>query len=145
MTPFYLSSFLLMSNRNLFLFHLLLALARKNGRTPTFTHCNFVSILLSFCIPYGKSVDAVTSSAAIRLRRRAVILLAFLLERQRTRSRWIRRALKRAWIWPRNQYLFENMLAGNLPEQKWRENFRVSRDTFLKIVDLVRPEPEWIF
>ena len=34
----------------------------------------------------------------------------------------------------------EDLLEGRLPDDTWKEHFRLSRQTFLKICDLVRPE-----
>lgn len=47
---------------------------------------------------------------------------------------------KRIWVLQRDQYMFEELLAGNLPEETWHQNFHVSRRTFFKICDMVRSE-----
>ncbi|XP_068673793.1 uncharacterized protein [Montipora capricornis] len=47
---------------------------------------------------------------------------------------------KRIWVLQRDQYMFEELLAGNLPEETWYQNFHVSRKTFFKICDIVRSE-----
>lgn len=47
---------------------------------------------------------------------------------------------KRIWVLHRDQYMFEELLAGNLPEETWHQNFHVSRKTFFKICDIVRSE-----
>lgn len=36
--------------------------------------------------------------------------------------------------------MFEELLAGNLPEQTWHQHFHVSRKTFFNICDIVRSE-----
>lgn len=47
---------------------------------------------------------------------------------------------KRIWVLQRDQYMFEELLAGNLPEETWHQNFHVSKKTFFKICDIVRSE-----
>lgn len=49
-------------------------------------------------------------------------------------------AAKRIWVLQRDQYMFEELLAGNLPEQTWHQHFHVSRKTFFNICDIVRSE-----
>lgn len=47
---------------------------------------------------------------------------------------------KRVWVLRRDQFMFEELLAGNLPEETWHQNFHVSKKTFFKICDIVRSE-----
>ena len=47
---------------------------------------------------------------------------------------------KRVWVLQRDQFMFEELLAGNLPEETWYQNFHVSRKTFFKICEIVRSE-----
>lgn len=47
---------------------------------------------------------------------------------------------KRIWVLQRDQYMFEELIAGNLPEETWHQNFHVSKKTFFKICDIVRSE-----
>ena len=47
---------------------------------------------------------------------------------------------KRVWVLQRDQFMFEELLAGNLPEETWHQNFHVSKKTFFKICDIVRQE-----
>ena len=47
---------------------------------------------------------------------------------------------KRVWVLQRDQFMFEELLAGKLPEETWYQNFHVSRKTFFKICDVVRSE-----
>ena len=47
---------------------------------------------------------------------------------------------KRVWVLQRDQFMFEELLAGNLPEETWHQNFHVSKKTFFKICDIVRNE-----
>ena len=47
---------------------------------------------------------------------------------------------KRVWVLQRDQFMFEELLAGNLPEETWHQNFHVSKKTFFKICDIVRHE-----
>ena len=48
--------------------------------------------------------------------------------------------LKRVWVLQRDQFMFEELLAGNLPKETWYQNFHVSRKTFFKICETVRSE-----
>ena len=50
------------------------------------------------------------------------------------------RRARRALSWPRNQFWFETLLHGNLVDDWWKENFRISRRTFDYIVRVVGPE-----
>ena len=47
------------------------------------------------------------------------------------------RPVRRAWVWPRNQFWFESLLQGDFVEDWWKENFRISRRTFEYIVRVV--------
>ena len=47
---------------------------------------------------------------------------------------------KRVWVLHRDQFMFEELIAGNLPDETWHQNFHVSRKTFFKICDVVRSE-----
>ena len=47
---------------------------------------------------------------------------------------------KRIWVLRRDQFMFEELLAGNLPEETWHQNFHVSKKTFFKICEIVRSE-----
>ena len=46
---------------------------------------------------------------------------------------------KRIWVLHRDQYMFEELLAGNLPEETWHQNFHVSRKTFLRFATSFAP------
>ena len=50
-------------------------------------------------------------------------------------ARWPRRA----WVFPRPQNWFQQLLNNNALDHWWKENFRVSRDTFEYIFQLVGP------
>jgi len=47
---------------------------------------------------------------------------------------------KSIWVLPRPQYWFEDMLQNQYRNDLWHEHFRVSRDTFNFICNLVRPD-----
>ena len=72
------------------------------------------------------------------------------LQRQRQRRLLVyarrkkrrQRLPRRAWAWERNQFWSESLLAGNFVDEWWKENFRLSRETFNYIVEIVRPEME---
>ena len=53
----------------------------------------------------------------------------FLLKRLARRQRLGRRA-RRAWVWPRPQNYFEELLLNREIDHQWKEHFRVNRDTF---------------
>ena len=45
---------------------------------------------------------------------------------------------RRAWVWPRPQNWFKNLLASPALDFLWKEHFRVTRETFEFLCDLVR-------
>ncbi|CAH3132021.1 unnamed protein product, partial [Porites lobata] len=56
----------------------------------------------------------------------------------RARRQFARRP-RRAWVFPRPQNWFQELLNNNALDHWWKENFRVSRDTFEYICQLVGP------
>ena len=92
---------------------------------------------------------ALLPEVSSRVYRRSLLLLrrfqrsrhvvVALLNTDPSRRRRIRRA-KRAWCFPRNQFWFETLLSGSFVEEWWKENFRISRNTFRFIVRLVGPD-----
>ena len=44
------------------------------------------------------------------------------------------------WVYPRPQHWFGEMLQNNYMNHLWREHFRISRQTFDFICNLVRPD-----
>lgn len=78
-----------------------------------------------------------------RRRLRTVMSLIAYIEQEKRRTKIPpapEAAPKRIWVLQRDQYMFEELLAGNLPEQTWYQNFHVSRKSFFKICDVVRSE-----
>ena len=63
------------------------------------------------------------------IQRRQDIQRLFLLKRLARRQRLGRRA-RRAWVWPRPQNYFEELLLIRENDHQWKEHFRVNRDTF---------------
>ena len=58
---------------------------------------------------------------------------------QRTEKSRARKPRK-AWIRPgRTSQLWDNFVSGLMLEEEWKENFRMSKSTFLKLCDAVRP------
>ncbi|XP_064462179.1 uncharacterized protein LOC135372507 [Ornithodoros turicata] len=59
----------------------------------------------------------------------------------------IGRARRRIWMWTRPDAWWENLVATGSPCQ-WKESFRISRATFVRLVALVRPHmspaPNWV-
>ena len=45
---------------------------------------------------------------------------------------------RRAWVWPCPQNWFKNLLASPALDFLWKEHFRVTRETFEFLCDLVR-------
>ena len=87
-----------------------------------------------------------------RARRSRVLFLQRLISRRAQRRRraaflnlfttlaWQQRRPKRiAWVLPRPQYWFENLLSSNSLNVCWKENFRGSRETFHFICTAVGP------
>ena len=47
---------------------------------------------------------------------------------------------RKAWIRPgRTSQWWDNFVSGLMLEEEWKENFRISKSTFLKLCDAVRP------
>ena len=62
------------------------------------------------------------------------MLLMFMAQR---RQQNVQRR-RRAWVWPRPQNWFKNLLASPALNFLWKEHFRVTRETFEYLCDLVR-------
>ena len=69
-----------------------------------------------------------------RVRRARVILLQHLISRRKQQ-----RPKRVAWVLSRPQYWFETLLHSNALNMWWKENFRVSRETFNFICATVGP------
>ena len=87
-----------------------------------------------------------------RARRSRVIFVQRLITRRAQRRRQAallrvftafalqgRRPRRIAWVLPRPQYWFDNLLNSNALNMWWRENFRVTRETFHFICTAVAP------
>ena len=48
-------------------------------------------------------------------------------------------AERQFWMLPRPQKWFENLLVSRNLDLLWKANFRINRETFMKIVEIVRP------
>ena len=70
-----------------------------------------------------------------RLRRRNGQMLLTILAQIKQQNVQRRR---RAWVWPRPQNCFKNLLASPALDFLWKEHFRVTRGTFEFLCDLVR-------
>ncbi|CAH3165783.1 unnamed protein product, partial [Porites lobata] len=73
-----------------------------------------------------------------RFRLRYLQGLSALYLNLRARRQFARRP-RRAWVFPRPQNWFQELLNNNALDHWWKENFRVSRDTFEYICQLVGP------
>lgn len=77
-------------------------------------------------------------------RRRRHRLIALLNSQSETnfiisRRRIVRRR-RRMWIRPgRSNIWWENIINGKVVQEEWKENFRMSKDNFLKLCDQLRP------
>ena len=68
--------------------------------------------------------------------------LAALYTYLRSRRLATRRKPRSAWVFPRSQNWFEELLTNRAVDFWWKENFRVSRVTFDRICHLVGPALE---
>ena len=68
--------------------------------------------------------------------------LAALYTYLRSRRLATRRKPRSAWVFPRPQNWFEELLTNRAVDFWWKENFRVSRVTFDRICHLVGPALE---
>ena len=99
-----------------------------------------------FCFSYGntRSQLAIQNFVLRRMRRRR-LRLRFLQSLQllylfyRTRCLQVARRPRRAWVFPRPQNWFQELLNNRALDNWWNKNFRVSRATFEFICRLVGP------
>ena len=70
-----------------------------------------------------------------RVRRRNRQMLLMFMAQMRQQN--VRRR-RRAWVWPRPQNWFKKLLASPALNFLWKEHFRVTRETFEYLCDLVR-------
>ena len=70
------------------------------------------------------------------IQRRQDIQRLFLLKRLARRQR-LRCRARRAWVWPRPQNYFEELLLNHEIDHQWKEHFRVTRDTFRFICQIL--------
>ena len=68
-----------------------------------------------------------------RNQRRAMLMFFNQMNQQNTQRR-----RRRAWLWPRPQNWFRTLLANPALNFLWKEHFRVTRETFEYLCDLVR-------
>ena len=68
---------------------------------------------------------------SISIHRNVATCLSYLSAREPTERKF--------WLLPRPQYWFETMLERRDLDYMWAANFRVNRQTFMKIVEIVRP------
>ena len=90
-------------------------------------------------------VDLAIQNFVLRRMRRRRLRLRFLQSLQllylfyRTRRLQVARRPRRAWVCPRPQNWFQELLINRALDHWWKENFRVSRATFEFICRLVGP------
>ena len=68
-----------------------------------------------------------------RNQRRAMLTLFSQMNQQKEQRR-----RRRAWLWPRPQNWFRSLLPSRDLDFLWKEHFRVTRETFEYLCDLVR-------
>ena len=73
-----------------------------------------------------------------RRRRMLLVLLNRLIDERQNQP--TRQTPRRAWAWPRNQKWFDLLLADRSLDSQWPEHFRISRQTFEYLCDLLRPD-----
>ncbi|XP_031557719.1 protein ANTAGONIST OF LIKE HETEROCHROMATIN PROTEIN 1-like [Actinia tenebrosa] len=96
----------------------------------------FTTLLLIVAVFLRKRSRFLRNLRLLSLRGRQGANLAFLLSIQR-RNRPRRRKL--AWVYPRPQFWFEELLNNRNLDHLWREHFRVNRNTFDFICGIVGP------
>ena len=90
-------------------------------------------------------VDLAIQNFVLRRMRRRRLRLRFLQSLQllylfyRTHRLQVARRPRRAWVFPRPQNWFQELLNNRVLDHWWKENFRVSRATFEFICRLVGP------
>ena len=104
---------------------------------------SLISVILLLIIRQSSINITVQQFFARRHRRRRFRLrylqaLSALHLNLRARRQFARRP-RRAWVFPRPQNWFQELLNNNALDHWWKENFRVSRDTFEYICQLVGP------
>ena len=104
---------------------------------------SLISVILLLIIRQSSINITVQQFFARRHRRRRFRLrylqgLSALYLNLRARRQFARRP-RRAWVFPRPQNWFQELLNNNALDHWWKENFRVSRDTQEYICQLVGP------
>ena len=96
-------------------------------------HCFFFTLLQRARRSRVIFVQRLITRRAQRRRQAALlrVFTAFALQGRRPR--------RIAWVLPRPQYWFDNLLNSNALNMWWRENFRVTRETFHFICTAVAP------
>ena len=104
---------------------------------------SLISVILLIIIRQSSINIAIQQFFARRQRRRRFqlrylqSLSVFYLSLRARRE--LARQPRRAWVFPRPQNWFEQLLNNNALDHWWKENFRVSRDTFEYKCQLVGP------
>ena len=83
---------------------------------------------------------AVVREAFRARQRKRRMLLVFINRLLEERSKKKARRKRRAWAWPRNQNWFELLLREPSLDSCWQEHFRVKRQTFEFLCDLLRTD-----
>ena len=123
-------------------------LTTKRRKQLQGTSCNLESfVMLTFCFAwffllqrqraflFQQLYHFLITEEEFRLRRRnRQMLLKILAQiKQQDVHRW-----RRAWVWPRPQNWFKNLLASPALDFLWKEHFWVTQETFEFLCDLVR-------
>ena len=103
------------------------------ARDEAFLMTSLVLILAIFLRRRRRFFQKMRMSRGMERTRRIVVIRTI----QSTRYRHNH---KTAWVYPRPQFWFEQLLLNRYQDHLWREHFRVSRDTFQHICGLVGPQ-----
>ena len=71
-----------------------------------------------------------------------IFVTGLLLQRRRTRQRDQNNRRRRAWVWPRPQNWFDLQLVSPAMDSLWKPNFRMSRQTFNELCNVLRYDLE---
>ena len=104
--------------------------------------CGLVAVVLLLLIRQHPVDLAIQNFILRRMRRRRLRIwfvesLQILYLFYRNHHLQVARRLRRAWIFPRPQNWFQELLNNRVLDHWWKENFRVSRATFEYICRLV--------
>ena len=102
-------------------------------------HCNYILLIRQYPVDSAIQNFILRRMRRRRLRLRLLQSLQMLYLFYRNRRLQVARRPRRAWVFPRPQNWFQELLNSRALDHWWKENFRVSRATFEYICRLVGP------